>query len=108
MKQTSPYIFYKEVAASENLEFADLRKYPCDPQLLSDRLKDEYIKNEAIPWKKTDNGVLIATSSINDNLKVWALENYDGNYHFAITTPFDINYSINTLFAEKKYYRSQG
>ena len=89
MKTTSPYIFYKNLAESENLEFADLRKNPCDLDLLSYKLRDEYLCNSVIPWKKTQNGIILATTSINKQIKAWVMEHYGDGCSFAITTPLD-------------------
>jgi glycosyltransferase involved in cell wall biosynthesis len=101
MKTTSPYIFYKNLAESENLEFADLRKNPCDLDLLSYKLRDEYLCNSVIPWKKTQNGIILATTSINKQIKAWVMEHYGDGCSFAITTPLDINHSVNTAFANE-------
>lgn len=101
MQKENPYRLHKEIALSANLAFADLRKQPCDMNLLSAQLRNEYIKLSAIPWKRDGNLIIIATSRITDSLQKWAEELYGKNYIFAITTPFDINYSVNTLFARE-------
>lgn len=95
----SPYIKYQRIAKFEGLEFADLRLSPCNKELLSEDLRDEYLKLNAIPWKMDGDNVVIAASAVTYTLRNWASMYYGTAFRFAITTPFDINYSVNSLFS---------
>ncbi len=95
----NPQLLYKKIAEFEKLQFADLRAQPCDKELLSPDMRDDYLKFQAIPWKKASGKIVIATSAITSELKSWAAANYNENHAFAITTPFDISYSVNSIFA---------
>jgi cellulose synthase/poly-beta-1,6-N-acetylglucosamine synthase-like glycosyltransferase len=94
----NPKILYSSLAKFHGLEFADLQKYPCDKKLLNKNLRNSYHHMRAIPWKKSGDFLTIAVCEINEAVRKWAAENFTG-YSFAITSPFDINSSINNLFA---------
>ncbi len=103
----SPHTLYKKIAKFEGLAFADLRKNPCDKELLSPEMRDKYLNLQAIPWKKKNDITVIATSEITAGLKKWANKQYKGKYIFAITTPFDINHSINSIFASENDFEAR-
>src|SRR4051812_39812494 len=65
----SPDALYNKIAEFEKLEFADLRNHPCDKELSSQNMRDNYIALSAIPWKKNNGNIVIATSEITSPLQ---------------------------------------
>jgi cellulose synthase/poly-beta-1,6-N-acetylglucosamine synthase-like glycosyltransferase len=94
----NPYYLYQAMAEFHQLPFADLAKYPCDKKLLNAAVRDDYKNLSAIPWKKDGDKIIIAVCAITPEIKNWAEQNYL-EYGFALTSPFDINSSLNNMFA---------
>src|SRR5262249_25909957 len=51
-----------------------------------------------LPYKKENGSITIATSELNDALKAWATAHFGEHVIFAITSPYDIRRSIETIF----------
>lgn len=93
---------YQSFAKFNNLSFANLYIDKCDRDLLNSLERDEYIKYSAIPWKKKNNKIILATSKLDKNTKEWANKKYGkGNYNFAITSPYDIQFSFFIFFSKE-------
>ena len=95
------YTLHQTLAEKYDLPFADLSKEPCDPSLLRINERYTYVSFEVIPWKKVNGITLLATVEITDNVKQWADYHYKTNYQFAITSPYDIYRTIQTVFAHE-------
>lgn len=103
-ESANPHELYSKIANYHKLEFADLRKHPCDENILSSNMRDEYLEYSAIPWQKHGGTITIATSDINSSVEEWAHHNYGTNCNFSIATPFDISYSVNHIFSGENDY----
>lgn len=96
----NPSALYRQIAAWQKLEFADLYTMPCEEALLLATMRDDYLRLRAIPWKQEGDMVVIATCTITDALHHWA-HRYFPKYRFAITSPFDIHHSLNHHFHQQ-------
>ena len=96
----NPKELYLAIAKFENVEFADLKKYPCDKNIVDVKGRDTYGRLKALPWKREGDVIIIATCEKTDALIKWADANFN-KYELAITSEFDINDSINSIFEEE-------
>ena len=94
------YDFYKILAKHLNLQFVDLEKEPSDSILLEEGDRHNYVKMNAVPWKKEGKEIIIATTNITDDLKAWAEEKY-GKHSFVITSSFDVRMTIQKNFSKQ-------
>jgi cellulose synthase/poly-beta-1,6-N-acetylglucosamine synthase-like glycosyltransferase len=89
----------RAIAEKEDLDFVDTLITPPDLKLLEESEKSQYLRLESIPWRRENGVVVIATAAITEQLKSWASLKY-GRYNFAITSRFDILWSVANAFAE--------
>jgi len=101
----NPKDLYVNIAGYNKIEFADLKQYPCEKEIVDSSHRPFYKSLNAIPWKREGDGVIIAATKITDDLKKWASVNFE-KYRFAITTPFDIHHNINKLFVDKNNFEA--
>lgn len=99
----NPYRLYSSIAQFNGVEFADLMKEPCNDAVISAEDREQYLRYNAIPWKKDGDKTIIATCEINDEVKHWAESKYT-NFRFVITSPFDIHSAVNDSFSDANSY----
>lgn len=85
--------FYQTLAEQLDLPFANLIEEPCDEILFTRDKQQIYLTFMAVPWKKEDGVITLATINPTEQLKEWAEQTY-GEVSFAITSPYDIYWAI--------------
>jgi glycosyltransferase XagB len=92
---------YHAVAESNGLPFIDLLKEPPDPGLPDSADSDMYLLLRLMPWRREDENILIAVCEVTPEVLVWVRERYGQNFTLVITSPFDINRTVESLFSTK-------
>lgn len=80
---------YLALAEHYGLPFANLIKEPPQPALLNQADAETYLRLRAIPWRRQDGKIIVATAEPTDELKQWAKTEF-GDVALAITSPYDI------------------
>lgn len=95
------YRFHRELADQLGLPFVDVERDPSDERLLQVFERDTYLRLQAIPWRM-DNGavVIAATDPDQQALHIWAHSKYGGNYKLAVTSPYDVFWTVQRFFAQ--------
>jgi len=94
------YNFHRELADTLGMRFVDLEDEPCDPVLLEDDERQNYLSLYVVPWKKEGKNIILATSEISPKLKIWADAKYK-HYSFIITSSFDVYRTVQKNFAKQ-------
>lgn len=92
-------VLHQQLAMQQGLIFADLLRHPPDVALLQEGNLASYLHLQALPWKKENGGVVIATPQITASIREWAARYYP-HHCFALTSRLDINRSLALLFPE--------
>jgi len=92
--------FYRALAEQLGMEFVDLNEEPCDEVLIETDERENYLRFHAVPWKKDDKTIIIATSDMTPEMEYWAESKY-GNVDYIITSSFDIFRTVQEFFAKE-------
>lgn len=93
--------YYQALAAVYGLPFINLHEQPSDPQLVDPDDRIDYTERNLTPWRIEAGKVLIATTTISDEIRFWAEERYGAAYGFVITSPYDILWQTQAMFRER-------
>ena len=102
---------YNILAEHFNLQYVDIKKYPCDRSLLLEEDFFKYSKYQFIPWRKVGKIVCIAAVSMSDELFIYLKKKYAEGFRIVFTTPQNIitniqrRYSNTALSIVKKELR---
>lgn len=90
----------KAKAAYYQLDCVDVLTSPPDKTLLNASKRFDYLKHKALPYAYDRDGrLIIAVIDIHDDIILWANEEFGyGRYRFAITSPYDIHWTIQQYF----------
>ncbi|PIR34453.1 MAG: glycosyltransferase [Alphaproteobacteria bacterium CG11_big_fil_rev_8_21_14_0_20_44_7] len=92
-------ILHEAIAEKNGLEFVDLATRPPNPKLLETNARDDYFRLDVIPWRESTESIILATCSITDELRKWAISKYPyKQVDFVITSPFDIHWALQANF----------
>lgn len=86
---------YRALAAKEGLPFVDLLANPPETGLARNEEREDYLRLGLMPWK---SGV-VACIGISRETRKWAEKRFGPAVRYAITSPFDISRSVQSLFA---------
>ena len=92
---------HQQLAAQQELPFADLLRQPPEASLLDENSLEEYLGLEVVPWQRdpfTDE-VTIATPRADAQVQNWAAR-YFLRHRFAVTSQRDIHRSLAECFRE--------
>ncbi|MBM3617339.1 MAG: glycosyltransferase [Alphaproteobacteria bacterium] len=96
----APLPLHHAIAEHLGLPFANLVDSPADAALQKPEHLGDYIRLQAIPYKREADGTLvIAACSPDDVLAEWTATHY-GAHRFAVTSPYDLYWHIDTHFAD--------
>ena len=98
--KVSTLSLYQAQAEHLGLRFVNLMKELPDQTLLEADERDVYRELKVIPLCNQGELVVLATSDVSKALEFWASEKYS-DYVFVITSPFDINWTIQQNFAKE-------
>ncbi len=99
-------MLYSLLAIRHGLDFVNLLKIPPDITLLDAAKANEYLRMRALPFKREQGRLLIATSEYTDDTIRWAHANYGADVTFVITSPVDIHRTIQQVFAAALTHQS--
>lgn len=92
---------HEAIAERFGLEFIDLLTDPPEYHLMTPNLRHEYFAMQAVPYRAEEGYITLATTGINDDLKIWAGKTYPGyQIKFVITSPYDISRILQHRFSE--------
>lgn len=92
---------YKALAQHYKLDFVNLLTLEPDSSLLSEKMAESYLQMRAIPYLRHNGITTIATAEISTDVVSWAKAHYGNHIQFAITSPFDIQRTVQRLYAHK-------
>lgn len=93
----------RALAAAGDYEFADLRRDPPAPELLSARLRGDYIRLGLMPWKRLSDGTIAvaAVAPERPGVAEWIDHNLpDTPTRLAVTGRFDVLWAVQNAFDE--------
>jgi cellulose synthase/poly-beta-1,6-N-acetylglucosamine synthase-like glycosyltransferase len=93
--------YYQALAAVYGLPFVNLQEQPSDPLLVDPDDRTDYTAQNLTPWRAEGGKVLIATTTISDEVRRWAEDRYGSSYGFVITSPYDILWQTQAMFRER-------
>ena len=102
-----PIDFYRAVADSYGLGWADLQADPPDRSLIRADDREDYAALRLIPWRRERGVTEIAVVSVGERQRAWAQSRYRDNYAFVITSPFDISWQLQSLFRDLDSVRAR-
>ncbi len=95
----SPLQLHKALAEQSHRPFVNLLKHPCEASLLSADQLSDYIRFNALPWRKVDGHMVIACTHVTDDLSTWASKHFGEKTEYVITSPRDIGWMTEQHFA---------
>jgi cellulose synthase/poly-beta-1,6-N-acetylglucosamine synthase-like glycosyltransferase len=101
-----PAIYYQAVAYQYELPFVDLISDPPDGSLLFSDEADTYALRLAIPWRRRDGIVVIATAEPGPETVLFARERFGAAIEFVVASKFDIIWAVQTAFADTLSHRA--
>jgi glycosyltransferase XagB len=90
---------YQAVAAHFGLPFVDLLKEPPEPHLLNQAQAETYLELRALPWRRQNGKITVATCDLSKEVIVWAKQQFGPDVQFAITSPVDIRRTVEHHFS---------
>ncbi len=96
-----PAIYYKAVAQHFELPLVDLIKDVPDQSLLVAAEADIYVRKLAIPWKRQDGHLLIATAEPGPATLLFARERWGADIRLVVAPKFDIVWAVQTAFGDE-------
>ena len=101
-----PAIYYQAVAYQYELPFVDLISDPPDGSLLFSDEADTYALRLAIPWRRRDGIIVIATAEPGPETVLFARERFGAAIEFVVASKFDIVWAVQTAFADTLSHRA--
>lgn len=98
---------HSAIARHYHLPFVNLHKTPADKRLQRSEDVQDYLRFQAIPFKREGDVTVIATPDPRPSLISWAEKRYRGQYAFVITSPFDIYWHLDTHFSKQLDHHSR-
>ena len=92
--------YYQALADVSGVPFVNLLELPSDPALVEVEDRFDYTERNVTPWRMNGERMLVATTSITDEVHAWAWSRYGDAYDFVITSPYDILWQTQTLFRD--------
>lgn len=89
--------FYSALAEHLGLPFVNLLKAPPDPALFDPARMDEYAESLYLPWQRRGDSLWIVTAEPSDPLLETLRQRYGSGVRFAVTSRFDILWTIQRL-----------
>jgi hypothetical protein len=96
MGWVQPLQFYKALAAHYSLEFVNLLDDPVDESLVDRSQLEFYSEALYLPWRKTGEGIIIATADPSPDVLEELRETYP-NARFVVTSKFDIIWELQRV-----------
>jgi glycosyltransferase XagB len=103
---TDPAIYYQAVAFHYQLSFVDLIKDAPDPALLHAAEADVYARRLTIPWRRSGEKIIVATSEPGPEIVLFARERWGDDVELVVASKFDIVWAVQTAFAESLSHRA--
>lgn len=92
---------YRMLAEHFRTRFVDLLAEQPDNALLRAADLNEYIQYRAVPWKREEGAITVATSEPDAQLATWAAAKFGNNWRFVITSPYDIRRTVERVFSTR-------
>ncbi|MGB9604629.1 MAG: glycosyltransferase [Bryobacteraceae bacterium] len=89
--------FYTALAEHFGLRFINLVEEPPDPGLLDPARLEAYAQSLYLPWRRRDGALWLAVAEPSEALMATLREQYGPDVEFAVTSRFDIIWSIQRL-----------
>jgi cellulose synthase/poly-beta-1,6-N-acetylglucosamine synthase-like glycosyltransferase len=96
----TPAAYYQGLAHHFDLPFVDLIAQPPDRSLLRDTDADAYARHLTIPWMRRDDRLVVATAEPGPETLLFARRLWGAEIEFAVTSKFDVIWSVQTQFAD--------
>lgn len=99
--------FYAALAEQLGLRFVDLAKEPPDNALLKKENIADCSQLMSVPWRRVDGKVVVVTCRQGPAVEAFATRLFGaGNYEIAITSQFDIQWTLQKVFGNDLTDRS--
>lgn len=89
--------FCRILAEQTGADFVDLMAQPPEPGLVHADERADYVERHFLPWRRRDGTLVLATSDPHPGLLEWAARHYGCPVAQVVTSPYDINWQIQTL-----------
>ena len=99
--------FYDALAEQLGLRFVDLTKEPPDPELMKKESIADASRLMSVPWRRVGGKVVMVTCRQGPAVEEFAKRLFgEGNYEIAITSQFDIQWTLQKVFGSDLTDRS--
>jgi cellulose synthase/poly-beta-1,6-N-acetylglucosamine synthase-like glycosyltransferase len=102
----TPINYYQALAQRFGVEFVDLRADPPDPVLLVEAEVDDYMRELAMPWRRRDGRLLVATASPGPEAMLYVRRRFGREVDLVITSKFDVLWSLQKAFGTSHSHRA--
>ncbi len=99
--------YYQALADVSGVPFVNLLELPSDPSVVEAADRFDYTERNVTPWRMNGERMLVATTSITDEVRAWAWSRYGDAYDFVITSPYDILWQTQTLFRDHDSHKAR-
>src|SRR3981081_4657509 len=101
-----PRRYYRTYAQHFDLPFVDLISEPPDRALLEASETDSYVNRLTMPWKRSDQAMLIATAEPGPETLLFARARWGAAIEFVVVSKFDIVVAVQQAFADALSHRA--
>ena len=95
-----PRLYYDACARHFDLPFVDLIREPPDHALLRVSEAGLYANRLAMPWRRRDGRLFIATAEPGPETVLFARGRWGADIEFVVVSKFDIVFAVQTAFAD--------
>ncbi|WGF86835.1 hypothetical protein [Marinivivus vitaminiproducens] len=89
--------FCRILAEQTGADFVDLMRQPPEAGLVDPAERHAYVERHFLPWRREGGTLVLATSDPHPGLLEWAAAHYRCPVAQVVTSPYDINWQIQTL-----------
>ncbi len=102
----APWQYYRTLALNFGIAFADLTADPPDARLLDPLDADMYAQRLLMPWRLAKGRIQIVTADPGPATVAFARERWGKNVDLAVTSKFDILWTLQHVFRERQSHRA--
>jgi glycosyltransferase XagB len=98
--------YYETYAQNFDLPFVDLIRDPPDHDVLNEADADLYASRLTMPWRRSENRLLIATAEPGPETVLFARGRWGNAIEFIVVSKFDIIFTLQTAFGDHLSHRA--
>ncbi|MCW2307719.1 glycosyltransferase family 2 protein [Rhodobium gokarnense] len=101
-----PAEYYRSLSERFDIEFVSIREALPDPDLLKEDDVSEYMRELAMPWRKRDGRIVVATARPGPECILFSRRRWGRDVSFVVTSKFDIHWAVQNVFSDQYSQRA--